>query len=405
MPPSLRPEHVLAAILSSTEDAFVAFALDGTIQAWGKGAEHLYGYSSLEIVGQHIRKLLASPEVLDLQDIAGRLREPSRASITEFSDRLHKSGSTIRVALTRTAVQNEAGDIVAIVERASRAERIRPAGDPPLRTLLEHMPAFLWTTDADLRITSNWGSATHFAELKPGQWTGRSVYEFLTCLHTANLAQYAAALKGRPTRFEFKLRDRDFEIRLGPFRDPAGNIVGCIGAGIDVTERKRSEEEFRYQATHDALTGLANYREFLSSVEREVRRAERANHSFALLLLDLDDLKRINDRWGHLAGNRALQRLAEVIKEHCRATDLPARYGGDEFAVLLIDADPAMARQIAKRVEDALDKSREEPDLSVSVGIGIYPDDGRTARELLEAADRRLYKRKKGSHGRVVSAR
>ena len=135
-----------------------------------------------------------------------------------------------------------------------------------------------------------------------------------------------------------------------------------------------------------------------------MRRAERANHSFAVLLLDLDDLKRINDRFGHLAGNRALQRLAEVIREHSRATDLPARYGGDEFAVLLIDADPAMARHIARRVEHALDKSHAQPSLSVSVGIGIYPDDGRTPRELLEAADRQLYKRKGGSHQRVVSA-
>jgi diguanylate cyclase (GGDEF)-like protein/PAS domain S-box-containing protein len=405
MPPSARPEHVLAAILSSTQDALAAFALDGTIQAWSKGAEHLYGYSKPEIMGQSIAKLLLPVEAMNIQAIMRRLEEPARAAITpgEFCDRLHKNGSAIRVALIRSVVQNETGEIVAIVERASRAERT-PSADPPLLSLLEHMPAFLWTTDADLRITSNWGSEMHAARVKPGDLSGSGVPEFLKSMHASSLPQYAAALRGGRSRFEFKLRNRDFEIRLGPFRDPSGKIVGCIGAGIDISERKRSEEELRYQATHDALTGLANYREFLNSLEREVCRAERANHSFAVLLLDLDDLKRVNDRWGHLAGNRALRRLGDVISEHCRATDLPARYGGDEFAILLIDADPAMARHIAQRVEDALDKNQEEPNLSVSIGIGIYPDDGRTARELLESADQQLYKCKRGSHRRVVSA-
>ena len=95
-----------------------------------------------------------------------------------------------------------------------------------------------------------------------------------------------------------------------------------------------------YQATHDALTGLANYREFVDALEREVKRADRSHNMFAVLLPDLDKLKQINDRNGHLAGNRALKRLANVMREHCRAIDIAARYGGDEFALVLIDADP-----------------------------------------------------------------
>ena len=135
----------------------------------------------------------------------------------------------------------------------------------------------------------------------------------------------------------------------------------------------------------------------------KLRRSERSNRSFAVLLLDLDALKRINDRLGHLAGNRALKRLADVMKEQCRSTDLAARYGGDEFAVLLIDADPRMARQIAGRVQTALQSSREEPHLTVSIGVSVYPDDGRTVQDLLEAADRQLYQRKRASHARAAS--
>jgi diguanylate cyclase (GGDEF)-like protein len=135
-----------------------------------------------------------------------------------------------------------------------------------------------------------------------------------------------------------------------------------------------------------------------------VRRAERSNHVFALLLLDVDDLKAINDKHGHLVGNRALKRLSEVIEDHSRATDLAASYGGDEFAVVLIDADPGMANRIAQRVERAFRDGRERPSLSVSVGISVYPEDGRTAPELLEAADRHLYKRKKAARAQGVTA-
>lgn len=287
----------------------------------------------------------------------------------------------------------------------SSTEESPACGGVLLKSVLEQMPALLWTTDRDLRITASWGS-TSPNTAKPAGFAGRRAQEsFIQSAHAATVAEHTMALRGISSRVEYHHLNRDFEIRLEPLRDDSGEIIGCIGAGMDVTERKRSEEEARYQATHDALTGLANYREFLNSLEREVRRAWRANHSFAVLLLDMDELKRINDRWGHLAGNRALRRLAEVLKAHCRATDLAARYGGDEFAVLLIDSDPAMARHIAERIENALDKQREDPRLRVSIGISVYPDDGQSARELLEAADRQLYRRKKASHAQPVSAR
>jgi diguanylate cyclase (GGDEF)-like protein len=105
-----------------------------------------------------------------------------------------------------------------------------------------------------------------------------------------------------------------------------------------------------------------------------------------------------------LAGNRALRRLAAVMNEHCRSTDLAARYGVNEFAVVLIDADQGMARNVAQRIENRLRTYQENPPLSVSIGIGVYPDDGRTPGELIEAADQRLYHRKKSLNQRALSA-
>src|SRR5256885_2782187 len=408
MPPSPRPEHLLAAILSSTEDGLLSFSLDGNIETWSRGAERLYGYTDEEIMGQPAARLMPLYEIPVHAELLRKINSGTFAR-HENTERVHKDGSKFRVALQRDSVRNERGEVTGILENARvlgwHAEG--PPVDGQLRPLLEQMPAVVWTTDRKLRLTSSWGSALRSTRSKPGDLVGRTIYEYLKCQdpHAAPIAQHVEALRGMATHFEYSHGNRDFEIRLGPLRAPSGEIIGCVGAGIDITERKRSEEQVRYHATHDALTGLANYREFVDTLEREIRRAERSNHSFAVLLLDLDDLKHVNDRLGHLAGNRALQRLSDVMREHCRSTDLAARYGGDEFALLLIDADPGMARQIAERVETALQKERENPPLTVSVGISVYPDDGRTAQMLLETADQHLYKRKKMARSQGVSAR
>src|SRR5260370_27241418 len=130
---------------------------------------------------------------------------------------------------------------------------------------------------------------------------------------------------------------------------------------LDITERKKTEDEIRFRASHDGLTGLANYREFFESLEREVRRADRTHQPFALLLLDLDDLKCINDRFGHLTGNRALNRLARVMKEHCRGTEIAARYGGDEFAILFLGAQEGRGEKTCERRGRFLSPSTDPP--------------------------------------------
>src|SRR5262249_17772600 len=159
-----------------------------------------------------------------------------------------------------------------------------------------------------------------------GDLVGQTVSEYLKCTdtNTTPMAHHYAALRGESVHFEYKRQDRVLDIHLEPLRASTGEIIRCIGVGLDITRRKKSEAQIRYQATHDALTGLANYREFMDTLERELRRAERSRQCFSILLLDLDDQKRINDRLGHLAGNRALKRLAEAIRSQCRATDLAA---------------------------------------------------------------------------------
>lgn len=407
MPYKLRPEQLLAALLESAEDATLSFGPDGTIQEWSRGAELLYGYTAAEMDGQPVARLLPLYEVPALKAMLQAAHRPD-FPCCGTSERMHKNGAKLRVSLKRTLLCNDAGAVEGVLESGKPLGRISGDAleDAQLRLLIEQLPVQLWTTDRNLKITSQWGMRPKLLTLRR-EVAGKTVFEFLQSAdrHVTPIAQHYEALRGVPAHFEYEQRGRVLEIHLKPLRSPSGEITGCLGMAQDITDRKKSEKQIHYQATHDALTGLANYRRFIDTLDREVQRAERSHHAFTVLLLDMDELKRINDRLGHLAGNRALKRLATLLKEQCRGTDLAARYGGDEFAVVLIDSDRGMAEQVARRIESSLRKDQEDPQLRVSIGIGVYPEDGRSSQELLEAADQRLYKRKKAARSQSMTAR
>jgi diguanylate cyclase (GGDEF)-like protein len=172
--------------------------------------------------------------------------------------------------------------------------------------------------------------------------------------------------------------------------------VTALVLAAEVTEHKRAEEHAQQLATSDALTGLANYRRLLDALDQEIKRYGRTGKSFAVLLLDLDGLKKINDAHGHTVGNRALCRLANILQMHSREIDTAGRYGGDEFVVVLPETEAKAAQHVAERVTEQLRSDNEEPPLTVSVGTAVYPRDGSTVEELLRAADTALYE-KKGS--------
>jgi len=158
---------------------------------------------------------------------------------------------------------------------------------------------------------------------------------------------------------------------------------------------------WRELAVTDPLTGLANHRQLVQALESEIKRSRRTAQPLAVVLLDLDGLKQINDRHGHLAGSLAIRRVAEALLGSCRATDTAARFGGDEFALVLPETGEAAAWHVARGVVDRLATDAEKPNLSISVGVAVYPGHGESVETLLNAADVALYETKERRKSRA----
>src|ERR1700722_7592232 len=172
----------------------------------------------------------------------------------------------------------------------------------------------------------------------------------------------------------------------------------AVALGGALLDNARLFEQVQHLAVSDPLTGLATYRRLLDVLESETERTNRNGRSFAVLLLALDGLKKINDTYGHLVGSRALCRLADTLRIHCRAIDTAARYGGDEFALVLPESQEPEAQLVAGRIREVLAADTETPPLSASIGISIYNGDGERIEKLLSEADQHLYAEKARRH-------
>jgi len=192
---------------------------------------------------------------------------------------------------------------------------------------------------------------------------------------------------------EWKRKDgRPIKVRLSGRQVGVGEGAtdGCEMIAEDVTAHCASDHHLRHLAATDELTGLATYRKFSETLESEIKRSDRTTRAFALLIFDLNGMKRINGIHGHTAGNRALCRLADIFRFSCRSIDTAARYGGDEFAVVLPETSAKDADAVGRRICEQLADDRETPLLSVSLGVAVYPGDGTTIETLLSVADKAL---------------
>jgi diguanylate cyclase (GGDEF)-like protein len=195
-----------------------------------------------------------------------------------------------------------------------------------------------------------------------------------------------------------------------PFSEDEGRLAHWLAAQASIAlENARLHRAVEQQAITDHLTGLANRRRFSETLSLEVSRAERFAGTLALVLADLDDFKRVNDRYGHQVGDDVLRRFSDLMRESVREFDLAGRHGGEEFAILLPETDLAGGVRLAERLADELRRARfivrgsDEFSVTSSFGVAAFPE-AASAEQLMLAADRALYQAKKEGKNRVVGA-
>lgn len=185
----------------------------------------------------------------------------------------------------------------------------------------------------------------------------------------------------------------------------------------DITERKhmevalrKSESFLREESVRDHLTGLFNRRYMEETMERELLRARRKKLLLGIIMLDIDDFKRFNDTSGHAAGDAILRKLGGLLLGHFRGEDIPTRYGGDEFIIVLPDASKEITRERAERLNEHVRhftiqfEDQILSEVTLSIGIAVFPENGSTSATLLSAVDTALYQAKREGKGRVVLA-
>lgn|GEM_PF-476398 len=220
-----------------------------------------------------------------------------------------------------------------------------------------------------------------------------------------------AAKQGMSSRYDVVVKMGDelvpIDFLIAPVRDDSGEIVGLLPTAVDITDRKHLEEELQSQAHLDYLTGLPNRRSFMGRGEVELSRAQRYDNPLSILMLDIDHFKKINDAYGHQAGDIVLKSLAMTFQEVLRNVDIIGRLGGEEFAAILSETRIEIATEVAERLREVISAGEvrlsdgTKINYTVSIGIASIIDKVSNIHILLNEADRALYRAKQAGRNKV----
>lgn len=413
-----RFEEEYRTIVDDIQDGYFEVDLAGTFTYANPAASEIYGYPGGEIIGVNYRQYtdeLNSRKALAAFSEIHRTGVPGKLFDYEITRR---DGTKRQVELSASLIVDRSGQPLGfrgitrdISERKQMEEKLRRS-EERFRNFIEDTEDAYFEVDLKGRFTftndalcKNLGycrdeligmDQRHYA----GKKTIRELYTLFNRV-------YRTGVPVRAYTFELyrKNGSRGYsEISVTPLKDEEGRIVGFRGIARDITGRKKREKQIRHLATHDILTGLPNRILFQEMLEQNIKHAHRYRQQLALLFMDLDGFKMINDTFGHETGDQVLIVSAMRLKQALRSTDFIARLGGDEFVVLVKDVTGkkgliTLVNTIFSIVGEPILIRGREHRLTASIGISIYPQDGRDERSLMKTADLAMYSAKeKGSN-------
>lgn len=407
-------DHFLA-VARSTPDAIVAFSEDGVIVSWNEAAQAIYGYREEEVLGKPLSLLI--PERLHAVNAAWVKRLAHQKDRHNFTGKpieaygVRKSGEEFPVEFSVGRWREEGRNFFSvtardITKRKQSEEKLRH-----LSQAVEQSPADVVITDAEgviQYVNPRFCQITGYSAkevigkkpsiLKSGRTPG-NLYETL----------WATITTGNEWRGELLNRKKDGTLFwqhaiISAIRDAKGEITHFISVKEDISIRKEYEERLVRQANYDALTGLPNRVLAMDRLRQAIAQAQRYGHKVALMLLDLDDFKKVNDTMGHAAGDILLKDASARLVGCLREGDTVARLGGDEFVVLLPDlTDITSAEIVAEKIltvcNEPFEISGTEVYIAGSIGIALFPDDERDPMLLMRNADAAMYRAKREGKG------
>jgi diguanylate cyclase (GGDEF)-like protein/PAS domain S-box-containing protein len=392
-------------ILDQIHESVITMDLDGYITSWNCGAERLFGYTAKEAVGRHILFLYADPDddETGFQDAflenGGREMEVRRR---------RKSGdvfwASLQLSLVRDAEDRPTGIIGYLTDITPRIE-----AQETLRLhahIFEHSDEGILITDAEERIVSVNRAFTRITGYEEAEAIGQTPRMLRSGLHGPTFYEEVWRRIEVEGRWQGEVWDRrkDGEtyptwVSISAVKNPEDKVTHYFSIFSDITERKRAEERIHYLAYYDALTDLPNRALFYKLVDQALVEARRNRQHGALLFIDLNRFKPINDSLGHGIGDRLLQQIGCRLRETLRNEDVVARLGGDEFVVGLFDvAQREHAGIVAQKLLSSFDApfviDKHELKVGAAIGISVYPQDGFDTETLLRLADIAMYRAK-----------
>jgi len=447
-PASGDPREPSREQLKAGEDAFrllvesvVDYAIfmldrDGRVVSWNAGAERVNGYREEQILGQHFSQFYPRDAIQRSKPQRGLDLALAEGRFEDEGWRVRKDGSEFWAHVVITAIRDKAGALLGfgkiirdLTERQVALEKIK-ASEARLQAFMNHSPSLMFIKDLQGRYLHVNDRFTRAFALERNEIIFRTDREIFPSELAAQFQENdAKALNSRVgVEVEEVARYGDGLLHTSivhkfPMFDGNGQIAALGGVATDITDRKRLEEMLKQKnvqlstaiqteitlrehqeylkliATHDALTGVANRALLRQRAEHALAVSRRSGHLLALLFIDLDRFKDINDRQGHAFGDEALREVATRLAGCLREVDTIARHGGDEFVALLEQVEgPEEVERVTARMREALDLplsiEGDNLQVTVSIGVALYPRDGEQLSILLRRADLAMYRAK-----------